>query len=179
MICAESFNSELSWQMYNLACEYVQRLNLQCLDVYAGSSSIGSEGISDGDRKSFWELLQIDLFIQLVFDKPPRSITATTWKVNMPWLNANSQPQEKVEAMLFLCGSRITLVLMRFFSMLEEMAGDDTDSRGELMQETEALCQEIQELYTQEQLVSLAFTFMVLFSCRYISFNNCSRALRW
>lgn len=151
MICAESFNFELGWQMYNLACEYAQSLNLQSLDVY-GSSSIASEGTSDGDRKSFWELIQIDLFIQLVFDKPPR-ITATTWKVNMPWLNPDSQPKEKVEATLFLCGSRITLILMRFFSMLE-MASDD--SRGELMQETEALCQEIQELYTQGRLVSLA-----------------------
>ena len=85
MICAESFNFELCWQMYNLACEYAQSLNLQILDVYGSSSSIGSEGgTSDGDRKSFSELLQIDLFIQLVFDKPPR-ITATTWKVNMPW----------------------------------------------------------------------------------------------
>ena len=45
--------------------------------------------------------------------------------------------------------------------MLEEMAGDDTDSRGELMQETEALCQEIQELYTQEQLVSLALPLLL------------------
>lgn len=35
-----------------------------------------------------------------------------------------------------------------------EMASDD--SRGELMQETEVLCQEIQELYTQGRLVSLA-----------------------
>lgn len=151
MICAESFNFELGWQMYNLACEYVQSLDIQSLDVY-GSSSIGSEGTSDGDRKSFWELLQIDLFMRLVQDKPPR-ITATTWKVNMPWLNPDSQPQEKVEAMLFLCGSRITLILMRFFSMLEEMASDD--SRGGLMQETEALCREIQELYTQGRLVSL------------------------
>lgn len=71
----------------------------------------------------------------------------------MPWLNPDSQPKEKVEATLFLCGSRFTLILMRFFSMLE-MASDD--SRGELMQETEVLCQEIQELYTQGRLVSLA-----------------------
>lgn len=151
MICAESFNFELCWQMYNLACEYVQSLNLQILDVYGPSPSIGSEReTSDGDRKFFWELLQVDLFIQLVFDKPPR-ITATTWKVNMPWLNPDSQPQEKFETTLFLCGSRITLILMRFFSMLEEVASDD--SRGELVQETETLCREIQELYAQERLV--------------------------
>lgn len=36
--------------------------------------------------------------------------------------------------------------------MLEGVASDD--SRGELVQETETLCREIQELHAQERLVS-------------------------
>jgi hypothetical protein len=150
MVCADTFDFDLAWQMYNTACKYVQRLNLQNLD--AGNPLYGEQGrISDNDRKGFWELIQTDLIFQLMFDKPP-SITATSWKVNMPWLNLDSATGYcGMETTLFLTGSRIALILMRFFPMLKEGEGEDPE---DLVHKTEALCREIKQLYDEGQLVS-------------------------
>ncbi|KAL2838098.1 hypothetical protein BJY01DRAFT_251108 [Aspergillus pseudoustus] len=144
-ICAESFDFELGWQMYELACDYARGLNLHSLDA-VHPSSINRDRISDVDRKGFWEFIQIDLVIQLLFDKPP-SFTATTWKVNMPWLDPNSQPKERIGATLFLARSRISFVLMRFLALLKSDGNPE-----DLVQKTEDLCREIQELYTQGRL---------------------------
>jgi hypothetical protein len=153
LVCADSFDYDLGWEMYKYVCEYVRRLDLQNLDADVRSNaSISNElrrPISDDDRKGFWDLVQLDLLFQLVFDKPP-SITATSWKVDMPWLRSGSQPEGGgMVATVFVAVSRIALVLMRFFGMLE---ASKEESREAVMSKTEEYCREVKQLFTDGHL---------------------------
>ncbi|KAI9148218.1 hypothetical protein HJFPF1_12045 [Paramyrothecium foliicola] len=142
MVCADSFDFEMGWHMYKYACDYVKTLDLRNLDADIPGQQDGNR---DNDRKGFWELVQMDLIFQLLFDKPP-SITATAWKVNMPWLKSGTQPIENgMAATLFVASSQIALILMRFFPLLEAGSGI---SGADLMTQTEALCGEVKQLYT-------------------------------
>lgn len=80
----------MSWKLFALASEYAQGLDLHSLDK---ENEHGHTHIvkSDDDRRGFWELVQLDLYFRLILNKPP-AITGTTWQVNLPWLNNNSDP---------------------------------------------------------------------------------------
>lgn len=150
-LAAESFDYELSWKMFKTAGEYAKGLGMHNLDSRGGMMrGIHNPDISDDDRKSFWDLIQVDMFFRLIFNKPP-SISGNAWQVNLPWLNPQSQPPPQPNAtMIFLVSSRVTLLLIRFFAMLEETTGD----MREVMAKTEDMCQEIQTLYNEWNLVS-------------------------
>ncbi|KAJ6440946.1 fungal specific transcription factor [Purpureocillium lavendulum] len=141
-VAAECFDYDLAWKMHQLASEFARALNLHNLDggEYAGINDCGR---SDDDRRGFWQLIQVDLYIRLLMDKPPL-ITNDTWNVNLPWLDSSQAQPEGFQAIAFLISSRITMILMRFFALL-----DDTTrrSKSDLRRETEGMCQEIEQLY--------------------------------
>ena len=147
-VAAECFDYDLAWKMHQLASEFARALNLHNLDGgdYAG---INDSGRSDDDRRGFWQLIQVDLYIRLLMDKPP-VITNDAWNVNLPWLDNSQAPPEGFQALAFLILSRITMILMRFFALI-----DDTTrrTRSELRRETEHLCEEIEQLYVDWQAV--------------------------
>lgn len=148
-ITAECFDFELAWRMYKRTSEFAQALNLHNLDAHDSLNSL-SHNVSDDDRKGFWQLIQIDLFFRLLLKKPP-AITATSWKVNLPWLDADSQPPpDDIQAMAFLVGSRITLILVQFFALLDD---PDPQTKSEVRPRVEALCHEIKQLFADWQLV--------------------------
>lgn len=149
-MAAERFDYDLVWKMHKLTGEFARALNLHNLDGgdYAG---INDAARSDDDRRGFWQLIQTDLYIRLLLDKPP-AVTADSWKVNLPWLNSQGPP-EGVQAMSFLISSRVTMVLMRFFVLLDDAA---PRPKSELRLQTEALCHEIEQLFVDWQAVRLS-----------------------
>jgi hypothetical protein len=148
MVCTSFFNFGLLWQMYACACEYVKRLDIANLDAKALSPN-GGRVLTDAERKGFWELVQIDLVMQLMHDKPP-SITATTWRVNMPWLDPDSMPNNSGNTTeYFLASSRMSLTLMKFNSILEEKPPNDYQAA---LVKTETLCDEMKDIYRESHL---------------------------
>ncbi|KND93071.1 hypothetical protein TOPH_02093 [Tolypocladium ophioglossoides CBS 100239] len=142
-VAAMCFDYDLAWKMHQNTSDFARSLNLHNLDGgdYAG---INDSARSDQDRKGFWQLIQIDLYIRLLLDKPA-TVTADVWKVNLPWLDANSHPPpDGVPAIAFLINSRMTMILIRFFALLEETR---PRPRDELRRRTEDLCREIQQLF--------------------------------
>ncbi|KAF7548553.1 hypothetical protein G7Z17_g6983 [Cylindrodendrum hubeiense] len=145
------FDEELAWKMFRHACEYCHALNLHKLDSaeYPGNSGNANCDCGDDDRKGFWEVLQTDLYFRLILNKPP-ILTKNTWSVNLPWLDANSQPPpDGIRATAFLASSRITLVIIRFFSLLED---PEIDTKAETMTKTEDLGREILQIFVEWQL---------------------------
>lgn len=149
-VAYQFFDEELSWKMFRHACEYCQALNLHKLD--SADVSWGNEDDKcdcDDDRKGLWEVLQVDLWFRLIMNKPP-IISVDSWRVNLPWLDSNSQhPPDGIQAAAFLASSRVTLVIIRFFALLED---PENDTKAEIMAKTEGLCREILEIFEDWQL---------------------------
>ncbi|KAK7453122.1 hypothetical protein Landi51_04117 [Colletotrichum acutatum] len=147
---AECFDEELAWKMYTYACEYAQALNLHNLDAY--TTAIGQdESKLDADRKGFWELIQIDFFFRLLFNRPPAiTDSMNTWKVNLPWLSSGSAPPDlnAVPTVTFLMGSRLTFILSHFFQDLESPDCDEATIRPK----AEEYCREIGQLFDEYQI---------------------------
>ncbi|KAM5355177.1 hypothetical protein ACJ41O_001823 [Fusarium nematophilum] len=146
-VAAEWFDYDLAWKMFKHACEYCQVLNLHNLDDDQNVKVI-TENTCDNERRGFWEVIQIDLFFRLVLNTPP-AITNNPWKVNLPWLDADSPPPHGIQSMAFLASSRISLVIARFFAMLDD---PKNTTKSEIMAKTEDLCREVQQIYTEWQL---------------------------
>ncbi|KAG9252157.1 uncharacterized protein F5Z01DRAFT_660982 [Emericellopsis atlantica] len=151
-VCVEWFDYELAWNMFKQAGEYATKLGIHNLDSNgAVMRGIQNPDNADDDRKAFWDLLQVDLFFRLMFNKPP-SISGNPWNVNLPWLNETIPNQGAERATIFLASSRVTLLLMQFFAMLEEAAGNPSL----MMRRTEAMCLEIRALHDEWDLGRLA-----------------------
>ncbi|KPM45837.1 hypothetical protein AK830_g681 [Neonectria ditissima] len=149
-IAHQYFDEELAWKMFRHACEYCQVLNLHKLDSTDSSGYADNANCNcDDDRKGFWEVLQTDLYFRLILNKPP-VLTGNAWRVNLPWLDANSQPPPHgIRATAFLAGSRITLVIIRFFALLED---PEINTKAEIVVKTEVLCREILQIFEGWQL---------------------------
>lgn len=148
-VAAESFDYELAWKMLKLSWKYCRELKFHVLDDgdYVGCFSSST---SNEDRRGFWELIQVDLFFRLVLDKPP-VISNSTWKVNLPWLDADSgSPPQGLKATAFLAGSRVTFGVISFFALVE----DETIPKAEMLERTEAICCEIRDIFLEWRLVS-------------------------
>ncbi|KAJ3454559.1 hypothetical protein MRS44_013159 [Fusarium solani] len=145
---AECFDYEMSWQMYKLACEYATGLNMHKLDSEDDLPDSDQSKV-DEDRKGLWELIQLDLFFRLLYNKPPTLTSSmSNWRVNFPWLSANSQPNmHAIPTMTFLVGSRITLTLIQFFKLLEEEGHD-----AHVLPKVQKLCEDINHLFQDWQL---------------------------
>jgi hypothetical protein len=151
----------MTWNMFTRGFEYAQRLGLHNIDsdkIYGGVCSFNL--IPDDDRKGFWELLSRDIFFRLIFDKSP-SITGNPGKVNLPWLDVNNQSTPEVteapEATIFFIISQITLILLRFFAMMENGQRDAAD----MLIKTEEMCQELMRMYEKWDMVRISLPFPI------------------
>ncbi|KPM44456.1 hypothetical protein AK830_g2139 [Neonectria ditissima] len=144
---AECFDYDLSWQLFKQSCEYAHGLNMHNLDS-GDDFSFSSDSKGDADRKGFWELIQVELFFRLLYNRPPAfTESMSSWRVNLPWLSSGSQPDmDEVPTLTFLVSSRITLVLTQFFQLLEVKA-----SHEDILPKVEFLCEEIEELFRDWQ----------------------------
>lgn len=147
-VAAEFFDYDLAWRMFKHACESCQALNLHNLDGDdADATFLGDK--CDDERRGFWEVIQIDLFFRLVLNTPP-AITNNPWKVNLPWLDADSGPPlQGIQSTAFLASSRVSLVIARFFAMLDDPTNT---TKSEIMAKTEELCLEMQQIFDEWQL---------------------------
>lgn len=149
-VAAEFFDYDLAWKMFKLACDYCQGLNIHNLDGDDAPCG-GDPAQCDQERRGFWEVIQIDLFFRLVLNAPP-AISNNPWKVNLPWLDPNAgPPPDGIASMSFLASSRISLIIARFFAMLD---GSADTNRSEIMVKNEDLCREIQDTLAEWPLVS-------------------------
>ncbi|KAF4454965.1 transcription factor [Fusarium austroafricanum] len=148
-IAAEFFDYDLAWRMFKHACEYCQTLNLHKLDSDQDHTFF-SEAKCDNERRGFWEVIQIDLFYRLILNKPP-AITNNLWQVNLPWLDPNSGPlPQGMQTIAFLASSRVSLVIARFFAMLDDPMNT---TKPEIVAKTEDLCREMQQIFAEWQLI--------------------------
>lgn len=147
-VAADFFDYDIAWRAFKYACEYCQVLNLHKLDSDESNSFL-SEATCDNERRGFWEVIQIDLFYRLILNTPP-VITNNPWKVNLPWLDLDSGTvPHGMQTIAFLASSRVSLVIARFFAMLD----DPTNAtKTEIVAKTEALCREMQEIFAEWQL---------------------------
>ncbi|KAM0563014.1 hypothetical protein ACHAPJ_001857 [Fusarium lateritium] len=147
-VAAEFFDYDLAWRTFKMACEYCQGLNLHKLDS-DDSHTFFCGAKSDDDRRGFWEVIQIDLFYRLILNTPP-AITNNLWKVNLPWLDSDSGSlPQGIQTIAFLASSRVTIVIARFFAMLDDPANT---TKHEIVAKTEDLCREMQQIFTEWQL---------------------------
>jgi hypothetical protein len=146
--------------MHQASCDYAEVLGLHNLDGGWAHRSLGKE-VSDEDRQSFWHLISLDLYLRLIFEHPP-AITARTWKVNLPWLDPEAQTlPQGAQGISFLVGSRLTLILIQFFSLLEK--AKDLPSKA-VIADTESLCLGIEQLLEEWQMVKNVMTVLLLHS---------------
>ncbi|VUC33000.1 unnamed protein product [Clonostachys rosea] len=144
-LAGDCFDYELAWKMHKLACEYAQALDLHNLDDGGGPIGSHHPNITEENRKGFWGLIQIDAFFRLLFNKPPL-LTGNVWKVNLPWLSSDAVPDTRtLDQMVFIISSRVALITLQFFSILEEFK-DDPEV---LVPKTEALCMEVVQLFDE------------------------------
>ncbi|KAF7553332.1 hypothetical protein G7Z17_g3685 [Cylindrodendrum hubeiense] len=147
-VSAECFDYDLSWQLFKQACEYAHGLNMHNLDGGDGfNCSSGSK--VDSDRRGFWELIQVELFFRLLYNKPPTlTESMNSWRVNLPYLSPDAQPDlETVPTLAFLVSSRITFVLTDFFQLIEEHTpGLD------ILPKIESLGEEVETLFQEWQM---------------------------
>ncbi|KAF4951301.1 hypothetical protein FSARC_12950 [Fusarium sarcochroum] len=147
-VAAEFFDYDLAWRTFKMACEYCQGLNLHKLDSDESHTFFGG-ATCDDDRRGFWEVIQIDLFYRLILNTPP-AITNNLWKVNLPWLDSDSGSlPQGIQTIAFLASSRITIVIARFFAMLDDPANA---TKPEIVAKTEDLCREMQQIFSEWQL---------------------------
>lgn len=147
---------DLSWNMMKRACHYAEKIQLHQLDSSASPILAGvSKTMLDAGRKGFWELVNMDLYFQLVHDMPPVVITGGGWnnaKVNLPWLTEfGTEKEPDMTTTRFLIDSRRTFVLIEFFQLLENAK---THPDLELMSKAEALCHRIEALHEDWDIVS-------------------------
>ncbi|KAH7161863.1 hypothetical protein EDB81DRAFT_925661 [Dactylonectria macrodidyma] len=147
-VAYQYFDEDLAWTMFKHACEYCHALNLHNLDSSEFAWSNNEKCDSDHDRRGLWDAFQFDLFFRLMLNKPP-VLTGSSWKVNLPWLDASQPPPEGIEAIVFLAGSRVSLVVTRFFGLLEEHQSRPND---DLVGRTDELCNEILQVFKEWQL---------------------------
>ncbi|KAI8654282.1 hypothetical protein NCS56_01385000 [Fusarium sp. Ph1] len=141
---AESFDFETALEMHNLACEYAEGLQMHNLDRDSRSSP-DKPPSTDDDRKGMWELIQMDLFYRLIYNKPAAfSSSIQDWRVNLPWLSVDSPPDNNapVPTMTFILRSRLALILASFFQLL-----DDEEDRVDAVEAFEPLCQQIEDVF--------------------------------
>ena len=144
----------MAWGMYKQGCEYAQGLGLHNLDGGSINGNLRDPNASNNFRKGFWEILHADHFFRLIFNKPP-TITGDPWKVNLPQLDASDQAvPEALETIVFLVSSRLTIVLIQFFAMLEEH--EASGNMEEVPRRTEKMCEELLSLFEEWNLVSRA-----------------------
>lgn len=155
-VAAEFFDLDIFWQVSRLAGDYSRALDLHNLDSPDAPNPV-AERMTGSDRKVLWELIEIDLFFRLLFDRPPNlPVDIEGWRVNLPWLSAG--PEARVDAestVCYLVNSRTTFVMARFFKLLEEAeeVGEEVGRSG-ILAKTEALCQEIEDAFEEWNLVS-------------------------
>lgn len=150
-VAAEFFDLDIFWQVARLAGEYSMALGLHNLDSPDVPNPVG-ERISRGDRKGLWQLMEIDLFFRLLFDRPPNlPVDIEGWRVNLPWLSEGPEARADAESTVcYLVDSKTTFVMARFFKLLE---GPGALDDSVLLERTEALCLEIEDAFQEWNLV--------------------------
>lgn len=146
--------------MFARACKYAQDLDIHNLD--GDSEHSYSHGLwSDDDRRGFWQLVQCDLYFRLIYNKSP-TITAKAWKVDLPWMMSVDSQSPPIQTVSFLVNSRITMILIDFFTLIE----DQTLSPDDLGQRTEDLCLAVRTSLLEWQLVRLMnLNFLLSLEC--------------
>ncbi|EYB21358.1 hypothetical protein FG05_35108 [Fusarium graminearum] len=115
-VAAENFDFQLCWEMHRLACIWSEAMQLHNIDSNeaSGQSLIAT---TDGGRMSMWNLVRMELLFRLISGKAPSfSFDLSEWRINLPSLFSEEvHLQEAVPTTAFLAGSRVTLILIRYF----------------------------------------------------------------
>ncbi|KAH9428223.1 hypothetical protein MCOR02_011710 [Pyricularia oryzae] len=126
---AESLDMDLSREMHSKACSYAQILNLHSIDRTDSGPPEASPIVANDDRRlNMWNLIQIDLIYRLVQQETSAlSFDFAKWHVNLPSLtfDPESSREEAVHTMTFLARSRVALILIDFFQIVDDVGQGD------------------------------------------------------
>ena len=105
---------------------------------------------TDGGRMSMWNLVRMELFFRLISGKEPSfSFDLSEWRINLPILFFDEVDlQEAVPTTAFLAGSRVTLILIRFFQVMQE-----PDSQQDKLSLVISLCEQVEETVLEWDIV--------------------------
>lgn len=108
---------------------------------------------TDGGRMSMWNLVRMELFFRLINGKAPSfSFDLSEWHVNLPFLLYEEVDlQEAVPTTAFLAGSRVTLILIRFFQVIQE-----PDSQQDKLSLVISLCDQVEEIDLEWDIVGFS-----------------------
>lgn len=148
---------EFSWRMYDLVCQFVKKLNMHTIDQSFPNSFPDLDtptGGADQHRKSFWSLVLVDFFFQLLHGKPAIITSNTTdWRVNLPSMDTIPNDSQHAAATLtFLVKFRLTLIFLHFFDTM----GKNAEGKAGVIKHIKALYDEIEALFREWSVVSSA-----------------------
>ncbi|WXC44432.1 hypothetical protein QX201_004166 [Fusarium graminearum] len=148
-VAAENFDFQLCWEMHRLACIWSEAMQLHNIDSNeaSGQSLIAT---TDGGRISMWNLVRMELLFRLISGKAPSfSFDLSEWRINLPSLFSEEvHLQEAVPTTAFLAGSRVTLILIRYFQVIKE-----PDSQQDKLSLVISLCEQVEETVLEWDLV--------------------------
>ncbi|KAH8172873.1 fungal specific transcription factor [Sarocladium implicatum] len=145
-VAAENFDFQLCWEMHRHACMWSEAMHLHLdtsIETDEEASSQSLIATTDGGRMSMWNLVRTELFFRLISGKAPSfSFDLSEWRVNLPFLFFDEGDlQEAVPTTAFLAGSRVTLILIRFFQVIQEPDSHQEDRVSLVL----SLCEQVEE----------------------------------
>ncbi|TLD19733.1 hypothetical protein PspLS_09397 [Pyricularia sp. CBS 133598] len=142
---SESLDMDLGREMHNKACSYAQILNLHSIDRTDSAPPEASPIVANDDRRlNMWNLIQIDLIYRLVQQETSAlAFDFTKWHVNLPSLtfDPESSREEAVHTMTFLARSRVALILIDFYRVV-----DDGGQGGGVSSSIVGLCEQVEDV---------------------------------
>ncbi|KIL87118.1 hypothetical protein FAVG1_09672 [Fusarium avenaceum] len=141
-VAAENLDFQLCWEMHRHACMWSEAMRLHSIDSDEASSQ-SLIATTDGGRMSMWNLVRMELFFRLISGKAPSfSFDLSEWHVNLPFLLYDEVDlQEAVPTTAFLAGSRVTLILIRFFQVIQ-----GPDRQQDKLSLVISLCEQVEEI---------------------------------
>lgn len=151
-----SFDYSLSYKFHKLSCRIAKQLGIHHMDVLPAKDAQG-DTMPRKKRLAFWQLVLVDLFFRLCYDKPSEiSAEASTRFVKPPGVVdlVTEQPQA-AGTVLDIIWTRATFLAKAFFERFD-VARDDAAAlaSNDFQQMVDGLCDQFESLIEDWQLVS-------------------------
>jgi hypothetical protein len=165
----QNFDYDFAWESHIKTCEIARTLDVHRLDVTSSSTSTTlDEDYRNKLRWGFWTLVVVDLFFQLLFDKPSCiSAEASPDSIKMPISGdlTRERPRACVYATQIVWG-RLTFIVKSFFVARSVHQADPASIEYQV--QVDSFCDEIQAMLEDWRFVSsILLNFLPIFAgCR-------------
>jgi hypothetical protein len=155
-----SFDFKLAWKLHSQACRIAMHLGLHRLDVSPRPSQTKQEEeLRNKQRGGFWQLVLVDLFFRLCYDKPS-CISAEASPEAVRIASPVDLTSQRPVAGLYstqIIWTRITFIGKSFFESYDSVTANEGQKSAEAFQsKVDGWCDEIELIITDWRLVSLS-----------------------